>query len=344
MPRPKAARTGPRDEPGTPAAPEFDRPERWATASAEVRKVAQWSASALAAVAGVAFGAGPIVSRVDLDVSTWSGARIAVCLTAVVVGAGGVVLVITMLIRAMLPTLVTLDDLPTAMRTRIDKDPAEWLTGDAQSLEDFQHRLKAYAAAAAGFAADAAAADNPESKAQLTRLAARQAENERIYRARRAQLLAQGEYAATNERLNGTTAAVVGIGAVLTVLGAAAYLLTLSGKAPEAPSTASGAELALLSKNESGSSDALWTALGLARCELGTKVGAPPSHSILVMKSGGHGVAADPYEVETLGQPVGCPRVSFTVIDDVAQLVVIKPEEQTITYTPAVTPYTFGSP
>ena len=49
---------------------DFEGPSRWVAASAEVRKTALWTATALAAAGGVVFGAGPLIARTELDAAS----------------------------------------------------------------------------------------------------------------------------------------------------------------------------------------------------------------------------------------------------------------------------------
>lgn len=118
----------------------------------------------------------------------------------------------------------------------------------------------------------------------------------------------------------------------MAVAGAALYLILISGKAPDDKGASSGAgtsaaEIGTLTKNTDGSSNTLWSTINLSRCEL--SAGAVP-----VLKRSGKGVAADPYVVETLGRPDGCPRITFSVIDAVATYSAEKPQEVKIEYEP----------
>lgn len=321
---PVAAATPPAPAPQGPA-PDLtlEGPSRWVTATAETRKTAQWVATALAAVGGVVFGAGPLLARTDLDVSEWSGLRLAVTVVSVVVGALGLMVVIAELVRIQVPIEVTLTTIPKSLRTQIERDPGSYLPGDCTSVAQVAMRLKGFRVAQVELRQQLASTTDAQQRQAIQSAQMAVDHNVEVYRRARSELIAQGGYVAASEAVTSRWKPIA-TGTVLAALGATCYLLAISGEPPD--DTGGGtAQVATLVAYDDGRSDALWEALGLEACE-------QSDGTVVVLEHSGTGAADDPYQVSTLGEPDGCRAMRFSVIDDVAKLTVPTPEEVTITY------------
>lgn len=323
----------PAGAPGTPISapgptpPVADGPARWMEATKEVRKTASWLATGAGAAAAVIFGGGPLLARVDLDPATWSIERIALTIGSAVVGMVGVLLVIAGLVRVQLPIELTLSTLPDGFKNLVKASPQDYLPAESPSLESFKRRLKSFRRAAAVLPGDIAKETDPAQKARLEQTYEVVKKNADLYTARRNELLAQGGYYSST-RLFRTNASWLCGGAVLAVIGATGYLLAISGKPSDSDPPTSGAEIASLVALPGGASDALIQAVGIARC-----AAEDDPTRIPVLLHGGTGTSADPWQLESLGTPMGCPAVTFTAISEVVQVVKRVPTEHTITYT-----------
>jgi hypothetical protein len=294
----------------------------------------------LGGAAAVIFGGGPLLSRTDLDVSKWTAVHKGLCVGSAVAGVIGVAVVIGLLVRASLPKVVTLATLPK--KTEKQSEKPEFYPGDIQNMAEFRDRLRAYSWSAATAKAEAEATPDtdPTRKARLTLAANRLAFKRDVLRSRRAEILAQGANEIAEGRLSGLVFTGIALGSALAVAGAAIYLLTLSGK-PPADTAAAGSSAstnpvpAMLVRNADGSSKVLWHTLRLHRCRQHT---APDVAGVPVLKLSGTGTAKDPYTVQTIGQRPHCPRMTFTVLTDVAKLVIVEPTTATITYSPQPSP------
>lgn len=282
------------------------------------------------------FGGGPLIARLDLDVSDWSLARLLWTLGAAAVGAGGLLLVISSLVSALLPVEFTLENLPPEQVTRINANAASLLPRLSNDLAEFRERLRSYQQAAATLQAkvrSTEAADKPRLETALADVTA----NLDRYRQVRAELLAHASFDASS-RIFDTRREKIAWGTVFAVLGGTLYLLLVSGKAPddgkkgEAEGGGSAPAVAVLSKIDDPTSKAdagqiFWDKVGLEACE--TESGSGKVH---VLKMGGTGSADDPYQVQTLGIPEACAIKSFSVADAVAVLTVDEPQKLEITY------------
>ena len=351
VPAPPATPGPPTTGAGVPEPDDFEGTSRWVDASAEVRSTAKWIATAVAGVGAVIFGAGPILARTELDASSWPFLRVVACVAAAVVGVLGLVLLINALLRAQMPVELNLATLPDTFKQQVAADPSAYLPGNCLTVDEFRTRLRGYQTAAVRLPEQVEAANRDDDKASLQRALAAVDKNLALYRRRRSELLAQGVFAAASERVVGQ-GTQMGWGAVIAVAGSVVYLLLVSGKSPdEAEADAAAApDVAVLHPyDDNEASRALWAEVGLDACVVPppttttpttapTTATTPPTTTVApiadvtVLRHDGQGTPDDPYVVETLGLPEGCPRVRFAVIDSVALLTTDDAEELTISY------------
>lgn len=296
--------------------------ERWTTASTGVRTTAQWLATTLGTIAGVAFGAGPLINN-ETDVSKWDASRWFWVLAAAAVGVLGIVAIVSRLVVAMLPVEVALDGLPKGLRDRIKADADAYLPGDARTLTDFRDRLVAYSRAAAGLEIQARREADPEQKKLLEDRAKIQAENRDRYQAKRAEMFAQAKYHIEAGRLGGRGNAIwFSLAAIAAVIGISCFTFLTHVPAGDGDDTPSPQGALLIFKT---GSEELWSTLDLDACA------APGERNeVPVLLLGTSGENDDHYKVQTLGQPAGCGRYSFTVSDEIVDIVVPKPIEVTL--------------
>jgi hypothetical protein len=137
-------------------------------------------------------------------------------------------------------------------------------------------------------------------------------------------LLEQSAFSSTNGAFTEHWPALA-VAAMLAVLGGVGYLLLWSTQA-EDPPAAAPPSAAMLVQQPGGASEALWSAAGLAGCEVGEDGQVP------ILVSSGKGTADDPYQVSTMWTGPGCPTVSFSVIEPVARVIKLAPTKVTIEY------------
>jgi hypothetical protein len=307
----KPAADEPADKPA-PASP--GDAERWTTASSGVRTTAQWLATALGAIAGVIFGAGPLINN-ETDVSAWDARRWVLVLVAAAVGVLGVVAIVSRLVLAMMPCEVTLDGLPKALLSRIEASPADYLPVGITTVTDFRDRLSSFTRAAAQLEIAARREADPKKKSLLADRAKIQSANRDYFRTKRSDLYAQAKYYVESGRLGGAgNAAWFATAALAAVLGISCFTFLTHAPADDQKADTPAPQGALLIPKEGA--DDLWSALDLDKCAIGSEVGVP------VLLLGTTGENGDHYQVQTLGQPTGCGRYSFTVSDGMVDVVV----------------------
>lgn len=307
-----------------------DGATRWVTATSQARETAKWTATAVAAVGGVVFGAGPLIADVEQDVAEWSVVRIVLALAAALVGVYGVLALIGALLRAQLPIELSLARLPRLLELRIRRRPEDFLPSGCTSLSQFRSRLRSYRRASLQLANDARTA-TVQRRPAIKAAAAAMQQNAHTYERTRDELLAEAGYLETISALEHLRRPA-GKGALLAVFGAVSYLLLVSAPANDDDGKAEGVggsdsvpELAtLLPTDPQGE---FWTELELASCEIG-------NGEVPVLLVGGSGSGDDPWELQTIGTPKSCPSITFTARSEVVQLVQREPREITINFEP----------
>jgi hypothetical protein len=306
------------------AATKSSEAERWTTASSGVRTTAQWLATALGAIAGVIFGAGPLINN-DTDVSAWDARRWALVLVAAAAGVLGVVAIVSRLVLAMMPSEVTLDGLPKALLGRIEASPADYLPVGITTVTDFRDRLSSFTRAAAQLEIAARRETDAAKKSLLVDRAKIQAANRDYFREKRSELYAQAKYYVESGRLGGArNAAWFATAAIAAVLGISCFTFVTHAPAEDQADDAPAPQGALLIPKTGA--EALWAALELDKCAVG---GVDDGVPVLLL--GTTGENDDHYRVQTLGQPTGCSRYSFTVSDELVDVVVPEPVEVELT-------------
>jgi hypothetical protein len=314
----------------------------WVTATTEVRTTAKWIITVLAAVAGVVFGAGPVVSRPSMDAEDhWVQLMLAGAAGAA--GLIGIGILIWAASRVLVPVEMTLATLPSELVAKIATDSSAYLPSGATSVEEFRKNLRAYRVAVndldaklADTRADLSAAQKSDDGAAATQAMDRIAllekarpgivERRDLYDTTRMTLLERGSYGAVRGIFDASKGVIIS-GAVLTGLGGMAFQLLLASSEKEKDSAAPSAPvLATLTRLDTPAGAAFWDALDLSSCEQGSVVP--------VLLRGGKGTQGEPYSVETLPLP-GCTPRSFDFLSDVAVLEKPAVQKLTITYTTA---------
>ncbi len=313
---------------------------RWVLASKELRSTAKWVITALAAVAAVVFGAGPVITKPDLD---FHDDRAQLLLAGVlgVAGLVGIAMLIMAVSKVLLPIEMGLEDLPEQLRAKIASEPDTVLPGGVPTLQAFRDRLaalrtavvqipdairdqeqlasdaqasgdsRAYAAAQDGIAAyQVALADNQASLA--------------TYESVRADLIDRGAYTRLSQVFS-SQSKLLWTGALLGGIGGLGFQLALTS-APDGDDAAAAPDysgVAMLSSSGARAAE-FWDDFGLSGCE--TSEGQAP-----VFVSGGAGTADDPYVVHTVPDLVGadatCPAIEFVAHPDVFHVVVPEPQK-----------------
>ncbi|BDV31425.1 hypothetical protein [Microbacterium terricola] len=320
--------------PGTDAAkepPEKDaapigRAQRWSAATKEARETIKWLATAIGAAAALVFGAGPLLTTTELDIASWPPWRTVVCLVAAVVGVVGVVLVIWSLLKALTPEALTLDQLPPSTVRRLEDSAETSFPGDISSIAQLKQRFGVYRVAIFELGKKEALATTDAERKILGELIAKNRDNLKKLREVEDAILEQGAFELTRSKVTDLLAPVLA-GSALAVIGVVAYQLAMSGPT-DPPAAAASDQIGRLVDNGSIASTRLWTALDLSACEV-------DAGSIPVLVSGGSGTSEDPYSVTTIPARTACAVVSFTVTDDVANVVLPEVEKVTVTVTPA---------
>lgn len=297
---------------------------RWVTATSQARDTAKWTATALASVGGVIFGAGPIIADVEQDVSDWSVLRIFLVLASAMVGVYGLLKLVGALVRVQLPIEISLARLPPSLERRIEDDPENFLPAGCTSVAQFRRRLRSYRRASVQLSNDALTAEGAE-KAEIEAAAAAMKHNADTYERVRRELLAETAYLETVKAVDGLSRPAAK-GALLAVFGAVSYLLLVSGPADEDGSAKAGdantPSIALLRTTDPAGE--FWTLLELQACEI-------EDGEVPVLLSGGDGTSDNPWQLQSIGSPDGCPSIVFSATTDVAQIVQLKPREVKVT-------------
>ncbi len=320
----------------------------WVTASAELRTTARWLITALAAVAVVIFGAGPVIARPSLNFENdWLQLVIAGLIgSAGLIGIGMLIFGVS---RVFLPVEMSLDDLPRELLRRIDSPLASsLLPAGVVTLEAFRDRLAALRTSVVEIpdkieeqeqrADQATKANDPQAYRQATEAANAYRTalddtraNAATYEAVRSDLIDRGAYTKLS-RIFADQRTSLWTGALLAGVGGLGFQLALTSAAAGDGSsdTPPPIEIAVLSVASDRSTE-FWSTYGLQACE--TVPGQIP-----VLVTGGDGTAASPYNLETIPQGVGdgatkCPSLAFTADPAVFNVVMPKTQEITIKIT-----------
>ncbi|MEU4194449.1 hypothetical protein AB0E69_21305 [Kribbella sp. NPDC026611] len=330
-------------------------------ASAELRSTAKWVITALAAVATVVFGAGPVVSRPSLDFHD-DALQLVIAGVLGVAGLIGIGMLIFGVSKVLLPVEVSLDNLPADLVEKIDSAPESVLPADAHSLREFRDQLAAYRVAAVELPdkaedADQRAADAYDKDPAVHAAATQEARELRnayddvaanlaLYESVRTDVIDRGAYTKLSQVFSGKQGVWIA-GALMAGIGGLGFQLALtsspSGSEPAAKAAAVN-QVAMLSGSGARATQ-FWTTYGLKACE--TTGGQVP-----VLVTGGEGTADSPYVVQTLPSKVqavpsnvptvpsnvptvpsepACPALTFNADPEVFALVVPKRQEITIT-------------
>ena len=316
----------------------------WVTASTELRSTAKWVITALAAVAAVVFGAGPIITKPSLDFEDDLG-QLLIAGAFGVAGLIGIGILIFGITKVLLPVEMSLDDLPPELLAKIQDTPDSLLPGGVPTLAAFRDRVAAmrtavveipekiedqeFLAEEAQAAGDGAAyaAAQAAIKAYQAALVDNQA-SLTTYEAVRSDLIDRGAYTQLSGVFSGQRKALWA-GALLGGIGGLGFQLALTS-APDGDDSASdeatsAGSIAMLSMIGDTAAE-FWGTVGLAACE--TSSGQVP-----VLVTGGEGTMEAPYSVQTIPDAIGpdspCPAVTFTANTEAFTVVV--PEAKTFT-------------
>jgi hypothetical protein len=317
----------------------------WVSASRELRSTAKWVITALAAVATVVFGAGPVITRPSLDFEGAVG-QLSLAFALGVAGLIGIGLLILSVSKVLLPIEMSLDELPQELGDKIEKTPASILPGGVSTLRQFRDTLASLrtavveipgkvedykqAAHDAQLAGDSAAFHEAEAAAAAYEAAYNDAlANLVTYEAVGADLVDRGAFAKLS-RVFSDQSTRLWVGALLAGIGGLGFQLALTS-VPDSgdpdPSASSAGPIAMLSPGERASD--FWNTYGLAGCE--TSDGQVP-----VLLTGGEGTESSPYTVQTIPDRTGpdstCPAVSFSAFPELFSVVVPEPDEVTIEF------------
>ncbi|MGW7685327.1 hypothetical protein ACWGID_31595 [Kribbella sp. NPDC054772] len=324
----------------TDAAPPAPGDTKWVTASAELRSTAKWLITALAAVAAVVFGAGPIITRPSLDFHDDAFQLI----LAGLLGAAGLIgigLLVFSVSKVLLPVEMSLDDLPQTLIDRIEAHPDSVLPADASTLQQYRDQLAAFRRAEVELPDEVDECERAAVAAQQTNdvvayqaaVAGEQAYREAIednaanlvlYESIRTDLIDRGAYTKLSEVFSGQHI-VLWVGAFLAGIGGLGFQLALTsapaGGGSSDQASAAG-QVAMLS-GSGGRAAAFWATYGLKACE--TAKGQVP-----VVISAGEGTAESPYVVRTVPGK-SCRALQFAANPEVFTVVVPTPDKVTIT-------------
>lgn len=328
----------------------------FAAYSAQTQAAAKWFIAALAAVGTVLFGAGPLISRPNLDWDSDRNQLIAAWLLGIV-GVLGIAVLIGCATYFLLPSAVTLWHMPPSLESDSMAQPKQYFPSEQiRSLKEFQEALHDARAKQRAFQCrlrtlnyeipiEEAGSKSGQTSERLEKLTEERSqlltvsvpdakEDLAILEDTRLTLLERGRHAALRDRLTALWGFAIG-GAVTAAIGAIGFQLALSAPTEDAGDTAAASSATpqvttmTLVPGEGG--QALWAALSLRQCE--TSPGVVP-----VLFTSGTGTSVDPFVVQTLPGPPGCVVRQFTVFSDIAVVDVRKPDQVTITYTPAPQP------
>jgi hypothetical protein len=326
-----------------PSAPPAD--SRWVTASAELRSTAKWVITALAAVATVVFGAGPIITRPSLD---FEDDRLQLVLAGLLGVAGliGIGMLVFGVSKVFLPVEMSLDDLPPELLAKIESHPETLLPAGAPGLAQFRDQLAALRTAVVEIPEKVEELEARAGEAQRENDSAAYREaiaevdayraalddtmgNLATYESIRADLIDRGAFT----RLSGVFSEQRGklwTGALLAGIGGLGFQLALTSTpagTDSASGTSSARGIAVLSKAGDGATQ-FWDTYGLKACE--TAAGQVP-----VLITGGAGTADSPYLVRTIPEKLtpasgDCPSIEFSAHPEVFAIALPKPQEITI--------------
>jgi hypothetical protein len=296
---------------------------RWTTASSGVLDAAKWLTTAIAGVATVVLGAGPLLNP-KTDVSAWGAGRWAVALLLAAVAATCVAAIVAHLLALLVPVEITLDTLPPKLRTRIESNElSEYLPGEAADLRQFKNQLITFSKATVNLKTLAARETDNNRKADLLARSAVMEGNRDKYLAKRKEIYALARYEIERERLtSGTKLYQLGAALVVAVICLTAFTFVTStggdadDDAQESDVPAGGQ---LLRTNAIAE---VWKTLRLSRCAVGASV------PVIVLSE-----TDEAYRIQTLGAPDGCDRYVFSVPRDGVNLLKVEPVEATITTT-----------
>lgn len=321
---PDSVPAGGRAESPDQAAP----PSRWLTASDQVQSTVRWLIAALAAVATVVFGAGPLVTQPTLDPrSDWL--QLAVAALAGVAGLAGVVLLILTASRLLLPVEHTLGSLPRSYRDEVDLGQPEAVlpTGVAsvQGLSEAIRRTRRSIGVSEMLALrlQREATARPDDLDLIARLVGLQdvlaikRRNLDVYEATQDDILERGKLQALMERFTEHRAALVAW-ALVAAVGGIVFQLALTADDSEAEAAEPGPALGVLDLVDADEETAFLTAIGLSGCAVGDGAGGL---RLPVIVLGGTGAYDDLYRVSTIPGS-DCDATSFTVPVDLATVVV----------------------
>ncbi|TCC36332.1 hypothetical protein [Kribbella speibonae] len=311
---------------------------KWVSASAELRSTAKWVITALAAVATVVFGAGPVISRPNLDFHD-DAVQLVISAALGVAGLVGIGMLIFGVSKVLLPVEMSLDDLPAELVAKINAAPATVLPADAHDLREFRDQLASYRVASVELPDKAEDADQQAAEAGRRSEKADAMRAARAYRAAyddavanlavyesvRTDLLDRGAYTKLSQVFSSKQTSLI-VGALLAGIGGLGFQLALTS-APDSDKSAAPAaavnQVAILTRSGDQAKE-VWASYRLEGCE--TSPGQVP-----VLVTGGAGTADSPYVVQTVPSKAGCPAISFTAYPEVFGLVVPKPQTVAIT-------------
>lgn len=314
------------------------------TSSAELRSTAKWVITALAAVATVVFGAGPIITRPSLSFQD-DVVQLVLAFLLGVAGLIGIGVLIFGVSKVLMPVEMSLDDLPQEVLDKLNSAPETLLPAGIPTLAAFQQNVAALRTAVVEIpekiedyehaAGEAQRASDAAAYAQATdAIKAYQAAyhddlaNLATYEAVRKDLIDRGAYTKLS-RVFSDQSRALWAGALLAGIGGLGFQLALTS-APDGedadPASPSYAGVAVVS-GVGDRATAFWERYKLADCEAS-------AGEIPVLVTNGDGTEDSPYSVVTIPDKTGpdssCPAIEFLAHPDVFEVVTPSPDEITV--------------
>lgn len=225
-----SAPAGPAEKPATDnedALLEAARAARWANATKDTRDAIKWLATAIGAAAAVAFGAGPVLATTTYDFLESEWWRVVLYIVAALVGAMGAAYVVWVLLQALVPLPLTVDQLPKEVIESLN------LTEDSypyniKSFDQFVNSFQANRTLVVQHRQLAAEATNQRDKDLWNKRAELDAARLRRLRRAEATIVERAQYELTRASIMQLKWRVFG-GIFFAVLGVAVFQLVISG-------------------------------------------------------------------------------------------------------------------
>ena len=323
----------------------------WSGATKQARDAAVWVIGALAAVAVVVFGAGPLIQKTDLS---WSdnATQLVVIWISGVIGLLAVIYLIGLVSRVLQPQPSTLTDLPPSFVAKIDAEQSRSrgsLPASCASFEEFVQRLPDRRREPAGLRAEVARAESNLASAAgpgnvqaaedvlstVRQMLATSTENAARYEVVAKELRDRAAYDQVSTLTRSLSTKVLSAAVIAAVAGIT-FQLALSHPAEASGSDAPSASPAdgvayLIRPADDAPGAALWTQLSLDLCAVGDKVPA--------VVNSGPTTGDGPWTVTVLALNSDCRIITFQTSNELIAVELPEPAVVvTVTPTPTLNP------